>query len=287
MNKLYFAVLALALGGCTNLEAVSTLSGNLVKASGAWNDVGQDIKGSCERQQQFNAQQTCADQALAAARIVAVNKVLSDYFNALHDVANNSNFTVQPGLTDLAKSAAAIPGAQKAQIEAASGLAGALAKLATEALREDTLRRLIQDHASEAKSVISLLQSAAPAALKIELDGEARVMKAQFRTYIRTAGDDFPETLCDRPPQAGGFHGQGFLLALEYCRRLDAITVKQKALADYTASLANASKALDDLDSAKTRLGAKELIGQLYKTGKDLDDKVVAVQAAFSKGKAA
>ena len=280
----------LALSGCTNLQAVSTLSESLMTASATWNDVGEELNASCVRLLQFNPLLDCPTPAAASSAIVATNTVLANYFTALHDAANADNFTVQPGLDALAASAASIPGVKAEEVDAVSGLARTLAGLWTEHLRERALRSLIKDGAPAAMTTIGLLQRTVPHALQTTLAAEREGMNEQFTLYIERGGGAPPRplaTMCAPPPRTHDFSGPNFLLALEYCRRLGDLDQKEKALDAYTTSLDEASKALIELNSGKTRLGGKALAVKLHTIGKTLNDDLKAVHGAFAKGKSA
>lgn len=279
--------LALALGACTNLAAVKTLSTKLLAASDSWNAVGGELKASCERQQQFNpALASCATEAAASAGLVAMNGVLTSYFSALGDAAGDQNFTVQPGLDALTKSVGAIPGINAAEVTATSGLAGLLLRLATEAAREKTLRALIGEGVPLAKQLLTALDRTVPRSLQISLSAERDQMTARFADYIQRAGGAVaadPAAMCAKGPRAADYPvGSNFLLALEYCRRENDVQAKLESVTAYRKSLASAQDALDALASSKTKLGAKALIAKLYQVGKDLDTNIKAVSKAFS-----
>lgn len=281
--------LVLALSGCTNLDAVRTLSTKLVTASANWNAVGGEFNASCERQQQFNpALTSCEREAAASAGLVAVNAVLTNYFTALADAASDQNFTVQPGLGDLTKSVSAIPGINASEVSATSGLAKLLLKLATEAAREKTLRALIGDGVPLSKQLLAALDRTVPSSLQTDLSAERDQMTFRFVGYIAQAGgavEKNPAAMCAKGPRADNFpSGSNFLLALEYCRRISVVQEKIDSIGSYRKSLASAQDALDALASSKSKLSDKALISKLYQIGKDLDANIKAVSKAFSKG---
>jgi hypothetical protein len=281
--------LILALGGCTDLAAVSMLSTKLVTASASWDAVGGELKASCERQQQFNpALTSCDTEAAASAGLVALNTVLTQYFTALGDAANTKSFTVQPGIDALAKSAGAIPGINAAEVSATSGLASLLIRLGTEAAREKTLRALIDEGAPLSKQLLTALDRTVPQSLQTALGAERDQMTAAFAIYIQQGGDRMgtdPAAMCAKGPRAADFHaGANFMLALEYCQRVGALQAKLDSVGAYRKSLASAQAALDELASSKTQLGAQALITKLGQIGKDLDTNIKAVAKAFGGG---
>ena len=274
------ALAFVALPGCASLQAVSRFSETLISAGQTWDGVGRELTASCQRHTQFNAAIKCDSSANAVKVVTAADAVLLNYFNAMHDTANEANFTVQPGLDDLAGSVQAIPGIDADKAQAVAGLAGLLARFATEGLRQDTLRRLIGDGAPPARKVIALLKQTLPPALRVTLKAERDSLDATYALFIQTAGKTLPQS-CEPPPRAFDHNERTFLLAEDYCRRRLALDAKDRALTNYEASLDTADKALGDLESGKARLSGKELAKILFETGKDLHDKVTAVKKAF------
>ena len=114
MNRLAWALLIPALSSCTNLAAVSAISSRLTAASDSWNDVATDIAGSCQRELTLNpALGDCQIEKKASDGMVGANALLRNYFKALGDAANESNFTIQPGLDAATASVANIPGSER------------------------------------------------------------------------------------------------------------------------------------------------------------------------------
>jgi len=276
---------ATLVSGCADMSAVRDISARLTKATSSWNDVGNEIAGSCLRETSLNPMlSSCEAERRSTEGVVAANKVLNAYFKALTDAANDSNFTIQPGLEAATKSIAAIPDIKKERVDAVSGLIGFLAQLATGAMREDVLRQLIDRGAPNAKSVIDGLDEVLGLPLLGRLDTEKTYLTAIYVKQIRDQKDNVegaPADLC-KGSKAAGFSGAGFLLAQDYCRRLGVIEAREKAVADYQGSLKDASAALTELQSSKAKLKSKNLAKQLYKIGSDLDDKIDAIDKAFS-----
>lgn len=284
MKRLLTSGLILALPGCTSLDAVWDVSTRLSSASATWNDVGGDIYGSCQRESAINpALVDCNIEKDASEGLAGVNAVLAGYFKALIDAANESNFTIQPGLDQASASAAKIPGINTDQLNAVSGLFGLLARIATGALREATLRKLIEDGGPSAQTIVRGMDGLVVPRLSRELDTERLQLTGQFGRFILAekdaVGPDLTK-LCSGSA-AARFGGTGYLLTLEYCRRLAVLDKRVKALSDYQASLRTADEALTELQSSKTRLKAKQLAQRLYEIGTELDDKVSAVRKAF------
>jgi len=269
--------------GCTDLDAVGKISSQLVSASGSWDGVSADIAGSCVRQQSLNPDVgDCSSEKAAANGMAGANAILQSYFTALGDSANGSNFSIQPGLDSAAGSVAGIPGINAGQVQAAAGLVGLLAKVATEAMREATLRDLIA-HAPEARSLIAGIQMPLGPRLARQLDAERSLLGAHYGRLILAQGDRVADlaALCSGPG-AARFSGTGFLLAEDYCRRVATVDQREAALADYRASLADADRTLGELQSSKSRLKGKALARRLFSIGVDLDAKITALHKAFA-----
>lgn len=283
----HVAVIAAAtlLSGCADLTAVRDISSRLTNATSSWIEVGADIVGSCERETMLNPTlSSCEAERRATDGMIAANKVLGAYFKVLFEAANDSNFTIQPGLDMATKSVAGIPDIKEERANAVSGLVGFLDQLATSAMRGHTLRQVLDGGAPNAKSVIEGLDEVLAQPLAGRLDTEKTYLTAIYVKHIRDQKDVVdgePSGLC-RGSKAAGFSGTGFLLAQDYCRRLSEIEAREKAVVAYQASLKNASSALTELQSSKAKLKARNLAKRLYEIGFDLDDQIEAVDQAFN-----
>ncbi|ATC23822.1 hypothetical protein CVUC_02430 [Caulobacter vibrioides] len=216
-------------------------------------------------------------------RITDANGILTQYFQALGDVAADKNFTVQPGLEAAEASALKIPKINADQAKAVSGVVKLLTGWATRAARERAIRNLIEDGAPPAIMVIDALREHVADDIVIVLNGEAREQEARFSDYIfgRQVASDKIQALCPNPP-AYELSGQQFLVAAEYCRRMMVLKGKYDAVEAYKKSLASAKTTLEDLNSAKSRLTDKEVVKLLYKDAKDLNDKVEGITKAYA-----
>lgn len=283
MKRLSWALIILLLSSCSDLAAVSDVSSRLVAASSSWDDVASDIAGSCQRELTLNPElRDCQAEQSASDGMVGANALLRNYFQALGDAANDSNFVIQPGLDAATASVANIPGINTDQVQAASSLFAALAKVATEAMRESTLRELIR-RAPEVRSLIRGIDAPLVARLGRRFDSEQIQLQAEFGRLILAQGDHVTDIqgLCTGSG-AANFGGTGFLLVQEYCRRHALIEERQKALLDYQASLHDADNALAELQTSQTRLKGRALAKRLYNVASDLETKVSAVRKAFA-----
>lgn len=273
------------LSGCTNLGAVRDISTRLTDASTSWGDVAADVAASCERERTINsAIENCNLPARASSGIAGANSVLENYFKALASAANESNFTIQPGLDAATSSVSGIPGIKEDQVAAVSSLGGLLAGLVTEKMREDALRDLIDRGAPPARTVVRALDELVVHQMTERLTTERVQLTAQFARLIGQQHDRVgpsPELLCTGST-ASTFSGTGFLLTIEYCRRLAVVDRRFKALTAYSESLKAAETALAELQSAKTRLKSADLAKRLHTIGSELDGKVAAVRKAFA-----
>jgi hypothetical protein len=217
-----------------------------------------------------------------------VTSVLSAYFKALQDTANEQNYSVQSGIENVSGSVQNIPGVNQDKVQAVTGLAGVLTRLALNGYREGTLRLLINDGVAPAKRVVGLLKDTVPGTLSSNLKSEQIDLRTAFTSYVYQTGLPAPDpaTHCKGGPRTADFPtvGANYLLAIEFCRRWNDANAKHAAIEKYSKSLDVADKALDELASSKTRLGAKGLAKELYRIGKELDDSIDAVEEAFGKG---
>ncbi len=275
---------AVALSGCANLSAVRDISTELNSASGSWGDVANEIAASCEREKTLNSDlNDCSLESQASEGLTGVNKVLGTYFTALADIANDGNFTVQPGLEAVTKSFVNVPGVKSDQVKAVSGLAGLLANLVIEKSREGTLRDLIERGAPAAQTIVRGLDGLVVPPLSRRLETEQLQLAGQFGRLLLAQGDTPGETLANlcSGPAASKMSGTGYLLSLEYCRRFKIIDARTKALARYQSSLREADKALNELQSSKAKLTTKALAERLYKIGSQLQDNASEIKKAF------
>lgn len=279
------ASLALALSGCVNLQAVESVSGRLITASQGWNAVATELPASCQRLWQFNtALENCNEEKAASEGLVAANTILTAYFKALRDSASDKTFTVKEGLDALSGSVGKIPGIEADKVEAASGLASLLVRLATDGAREHTLRQLILEGGPRARNVVALLRETVPARLTSSLDAERLQTTATFAILLQGHGVTIPiplESGCDPAPRISVFPGQSFLVANDYCDRLRTISARKTAVANYSEALTSADAALSELMSNETRLDAPALIQRLGEIEDDLTTQIDAVQKAF------
>jgi len=283
VKQLAWALVIPLLSGCSDLAAVSDISSRLVSASSSWDDVASDIAGSCQREQTLNPElRDCQTEQSASDGMVGANALLRSYFQALGDAANDSNFSIQPGLDTATSSVANIPGINTDQVQAASGLFAALARIATESMRESTIRELIR-HAPEARSLIRGLDAPLVSRLGRRFDSEQLQLRAQFGRLILAQGDRVTDIqgLCTGSG-AASFSGTSFLLVQEYCRRHALIEQRQQALSDYQGSLQDADQALAELQTSDTKLKGRALAKRLYHVASDLQSKVSAVRKAFA-----
>lgn len=275
----------LVLAGCADLGAVKDISTRLAASSRSWDDVSGDIAGSCQRERVLNpALIDCQLEDKASKGLMAADRVLTEYFSALFAAANESNFTVKPGLDALTGSVGSIPGIDQAQVKAASGLISLIAKLATEQMREETLRDLIGNGGPAAQTLVDGLSQLVVPRLKARLSSERTQLAGYFAQAIlaqRDAIGDDVDAIC-AGSQASRFSAVGFLLTQEYCQRVAVVAKRQQALDDYGASLSSASKALVELQSSSAQLKAKDVIRKLYEIGRELDDSLAVVRKAFA-----
>ena len=280
--------IALLLSGCTDVAAVRSIAGQLGGAARSWDEVSGELQDSCRRTQQFNALASrCEDQAAAADAIRATDTILANYFDALAAAADGQSLSIEPGIEALGQSVANVPGINGAQVQAATQLAGMLARLATMAMRERLLRDLIGRGGPAARQLVAALRQAVPRAVETSLAAEQDRIGARFAIWVAQGGSQLeaePAATCAGGPRANRFTGAAFLLATEYCRRVQAIAARRVALDRYVASLDQADQALADLEAGRARLKGKALARQLILTGRDLDRSVRAVHAAFGPG---
>jgi hypothetical protein len=271
--------------GCSDLSAINGISTRLSNASSGWNDVGNEIASSCQRELRLNPElKNCAAEEAASKGLIASNRILKSYFSALASAANGENFAVDPGLNAAAESVGKIPGINQEQTSAVFGIVGLLARMATESMREKTIRDLIESGAPAAKTTIKGLDDLVVSRLYGRLESEADQLTGKYAIWIGATGSSVgaePKSLC-KGSDAAAFNGTGFLLVQDYCTRLGIIEGRKAALVDYQQSLRAAEKALTELQSSKTKLKASDLAKRLYSLGSELDEKITNIRKAFS-----
>jgi hypothetical protein len=280
-----YPIAFLLLTGCADLSAVSDISQKLKDASSAWGEVGAELSASCKRESKLNSGlANCSLPIAASAGLAQMNEVLSGYFQALADVAAEKNFTAKPGLDKATAAVAKIPDIDAGQVNAVSGVIALLVKLANRGAREKTMQDLIDHGAPPVRKIIGGLDSLLAARLIKQLGTERTQLSNQFSTWIgneRVDLDENPEAVCSGST-ASTFTGTGYLLSLEYCRQLDVIKARIKAVESYRDSLKKADAAIAELQAAETRLNTKELAKNLYSIGSEIHDDIAAIRKAFN-----
>ncbi len=277
-------VLAL-ISGCANLQAVNTVSGQLVSAASSWDAVADQFNASCVRRNQVSdVPSDCASEKQATASLEAADKILSAYFTALQEVSNGGKFSIDPGIAAVGTSAQAIRGANPNQVQAISAFATFLADAATLTLRERTLKRLIDDGAPKAIATVDVLHDVVAVELKRILDREDSQMLATFSGFIQQSGvkATLADVKCSDGPVTRAFStGDAFLLAGAYCSRT-LITAQQRAALDnYKSSLATTKLALKELQDGKDNLSAVATIQQLVTQASSLKNDIEKIEKAF------
>ncbi|WP_377295871.1 hypothetical protein [Rhizobium sp. SGZ-381] len=284
MKVRFFPLTFALLTGCADLSAVSDISKNLKDASSAWGDVGAELAASCKREIKLNPSLTnCSVEIAASAGLAQMNDVLSGYFQALGDVAAETKFTIKPGLDKATAAVAKIPKIDSDRVKAVSGVVALLTKLANEGARERTVQDLIENGAPPARKIIGGLDSLLAVRLIRQLETERTQLTSQFSTWIASERGDLsekPEAVCSGS-KASTFNGPGYLLSLEYCRQLDVINGRIKAVESYRQSLKKADAALAELQSTDIRFNTKALAKNLYAIGSEIHDDVAAIRKAF------
>lgn len=285
MRNAFLFCAILAVSGCTNLESVRNISADLMTASESWEAAGSEFHDSCLREYRFNLQiADCNDAEATSQGLAATTEVLHEYFETLALAANESSYSIEPGIRDLASSASGIEGISETQAGAVAGLANMLADLVLGARRERTLRDLIDNGGSDAQIVVdSLLKDHVAGLLRSRLQAEQTQLANFYDDAMAGAGLPVgidPRTYCDdRLPR--GAPALQIVVVRDFCDRRALVISREEALDDYVESLDQASEALAALQSNRTKLTAKELAQQLYSIGAGLRSSTRAVRAAF------
>lgn len=286
MKKLcILAVSTLALSGCTSLEAVRDISSELTSASSSWKAAGNELYESCKRRYAINdAISSCATSKASSQGLAAATEVLRTYFATLGAAANESNFTIDPGLVALGGAVSGIEGVEETQVKAVTGLAKALSNLALNAKREQVIRDLIDGEGDRVLIVInSLLKDHVAEILKDQLSTERSALLLFYDGKLEQAGLEAGRDLrlicedrlpSDRPALE-------FLIVQEFCERDALVQKRQKALDAYETSLDKAAEAMRDLQSNKAKLSGEGLARRLYAIGNELKTSADNVRAAF------
>ncbi|MEM7666640.1 MAG: hypothetical protein AAF250_12350 [Pseudomonadota bacterium] len=285
MRIAVLAFCAVLTAGCTNLEAVRSISTELTLASESWETASGELHRSCEREYRLNEQLANCDLDRANAQGLAdATEVLRVYFETLAAVAGEEAFTIDPSLSDLSGSVGSINGVNTAQVDAVGGLARLLVDVSLNARREAVLRDLIDNGGGNAQVVVdSLLKDHVAGLMRTRLQTE-RVQAInfyddKFASADLPAGTD-PQDYCrDRLPRSAP--ALQFLLVEEFCRHDTLLTEREEAIAAYEASLDDASAALTELRSNSAKLSSADLAQRLYGIGADLRASVRDVEAAF------
>jgi hypothetical protein len=273
------------LAGCTDLTAVNTTAGQMVTAASTWNAVADEFQASCVRRNQVSTEGSdCAGEKKATEGLEAANKILAAYFTALQQASTSSNFSVDPGITKLSSSVQNIPGINAKQVGAVTDVASFFADMATKAMEERTLEKLVTNGAPKAEASIDVMSEFVVPALGNILNREKMQTLAAFSSYINESGTtaDLRKADCSQGLSTSTFNtGTGFLLGQAYCTKITNVTTKLSALDNYKKSLATVSMSLKELESGKDKLDAKALAQQLVTDASSLNDDIEKINKAF------
>ncbi|MBA4009706.1 MAG: hypothetical protein C0471_01090 [Erythrobacter sp.] len=247
--------------------------------------MGDELHQSCQRRYQINDEiKNCEPSKASSDGIAAATEVLRIYFATLGAAANESNFTVDPGLEAISGAVSGIEGVDETQVAAVTGLAKVLSKLLLGAKREQVIRQLIDGEGERVRVVInSLLKEHVRTVLEDQLVTERSSLLTFYGQKIDQAGlnnEQDLRTICserlasDRPILE-------FMIIRDFCERDALIEKRKRALAAYQNSLEKADQAMLDLQSGKAKLSGKELARRLYEVGDELKASVANVRAAF------
>ncbi len=280
----------LSISACADYTAVGKLSTRMTEATGAWKGVAEQSKLSCRRLVELgDGTEECTTKDRAADALIAVNDRLSRYFAALGGVAEDKNYSVSDGMSDLSGEIANIPGINTDDGSAISELTTTIANLLLQGRRERTMRRLIDDGAPPAQRVIAMMRRVGVPTFGGNLLSERQRIDLALATTVprplERLGPDRSKW-CMTPPRLYAFDADrpAFLMATELCRRHREVREDLAAVAAYDASLAAAAKALEELQSSATRLKASDTAARLYDRAHDLRKKIDAVRARRAAG---
>ena len=276
--------LALLSAGCANLDAVNKSAGELEAAEVTWDGVAADYQRSCARRNLVSSSPSdCVQEKRATAALAATDKILANYFSALEQASTTSDFSVDDGLTNVATAIDGLPGAKPEQVDAIKGFASSLAGLATRALEERTVKRLITDGAPRAEATLDVLIDTVVPEMDLLYMRERRETRATFASYMNRAEVPFKveDDSCTNLSIQGLTNGTAFLLAEAYCERIVAIDARRDALQHYKASLQKAKLTLVGLEKGKDDLTAKDLAKLLKSDVSALKSELAAIKTAF------
>ncbi len=276
--------IALAVAGCANFQAVNRTAKELLSAQTSWNAIATDYQASCRRGDLMSASAIeCGGEGRATKSLEAANDILADYFKALEQASETSNFSVEPGITALASSVEGLPGANADQVDAAKVLASFLANLATRSLEERTLKRLIADGAPKAEAVLGVLHDTVVPQFEERYKTEARLTQTAFMSYLQASGTllDLRSATCEQVSVRGLANGTGYLLMQDFCTKQQALERRKTALAAYSASLVKAQTLLAALEQGKDDLDAKALAKQIESDLSTLKKDVEGIKDVF------
>lgn len=280
------AISALALTGCTNLDAVRSISSDLTSASSSWKVAGNELYESCKRRYAINDKiQSCEMSKASSEGLAAATEVLRVYFATLGAAAVETNFSVEPGIDDVSQAVRGVELIEDSQVEAVTGLAKVLSKLVLGAKRERVIRDLIDGEGDRVLGIINgLLKDHVAELLQDQLATERSALLVFYDKQLQQAGleagRDLRKICADRLPSDRP--ALEFLIVQEFCERDALVQKRQDALDAYEKSLDKAADAMRDLQSNKTRLTGKEFARNLYKIGDELKASVEDVRTAFN-----
>ena len=264
------AAAALALSGCTNLEAVrsfATTSATAVEnrevlADYAQAPVALGRLAPAERSADLATQGK--ERAEQRARLLAVQRLLGHYFRTLADLAAsdlpdaNSEIGKLTAAVEDAKGAVGAGAVTNSTIEAAGSIAKVLTRLSLDGWRQARVASIVREVDPSLQKVVAGLREVVLTDFSASLDQEAEAIRSYFGTAVADAKARGEEDGCGR------------LARYLEAEALDGVEARRMKLRPYAEALAKVGKGHAELAANGAKLDRKALVEMLRQLSKEL-----------------
>jgi hypothetical protein len=210
----------------------------------------------------------CAEEAKTKVRLERTYAVLSEYIQTLAKLAGGSDPVYDKQITGLAD---AIPGLNKNQQAAASGLASLIVNAFAKHWRERQAAKAIETAQPYVLEITTLFEDDIPKLLNESLNNQQASLVSLYRdAYQRKEGNGIALT-------------NPVLVTIEFAEAQRAIDDKRTAVQGFEKIVAKIKEGHTALYNNRNKLSARDSIEELFQVASGMKTQVAAVQKALKR----
>ena len=279
-TRLTLVLVLLAGAGCTSPAAVKRYSVAAALVTARLPDASAALGASCRRTQSYRLRRAstawysgdsvaaaCAGRDSALRDVGRANRALAAYFAALGRLAGAKAGEMDATLSALGDAAAEAGHFGKPQGDAVTALATFAAARAAHGYRRAKLREAVGEQNANVQIVISVLHDILDRDFARYLRDDETALTAFYRAALAESGT--------REPLAA------ILVRDSYDERQEELTRRVEAVGALDRALLVAGRGHQRLYDARDQLGAKELLGSIVSTARELDIAIAKIDKAF------